>query len=430
MRLIFIFINSFFILSTTIFSQQQEKILLVDGYLHVGNEKVLKTATIGIINGRISFIKNSPAYTPSPSEWDTIIELKGKHIYPGFIAPNSTLGLTEIDAVRATRDFDEVGTYNPHIRSQIAFNIESKIISTIRTNGVLISQATPRGGNISGTSSIMKLDGWNWEDATIKKDDGIHLNWPSSSSGGGWWADPKPKTRNKNYEIQKSEIYDFFELAKAYSKSNKKKKIDIRLEALVSCFKGNKRVYIHADELQQLVDVIDFSKHFKLKYPVIIGGYDSHNITRLLTDNNIPVMLKRPHSLPENESDDVDINYKLAYLLQKDGVKFCIQNEGDMEAMNARNLPFLAGTAMAYGLTEEQAIKSISLSTAEIIGIANDYGSIEKDKSATLFVSNGDALDMRSNQIFMALIDGKFMSTSNMQIELYKKYSKKYNNKQ
>ena len=124
MRLIFIFINSFFIISTTIFSQQHEKILLVDGYLHVGNEKVLKTAAIGIIDGRISFIKNSTAYTPSASEWDTIIELKGKHIYPGFIAPNSTLGLTEIDAVRATRDFDEVGTYNPHIRSQIAFNIE------------------------------------------------------------------------------------------------------------------------------------------------------------------------------------------------------------------------------------------------------------------------------------------------------------------
>lgn len=407
-------------------AQSKERILIVDGYLHVGNGDVLETAAIGVVDGKISFVKNSNAYTVDKTEWDTIISVKGKHIYPGFIAPNSTLGLTEIDAVRATRDFDEVGTYNPHIRSQIAFNVESKVISTVRTNGVLISQATPRGGSISGSSSVMKLQGWNWEDATILKDDGIHINWPSSVSGGGWWAEPAPKTANKEYTSQKAKLYEFFELSKAYSKTADNEKFDIRLEAMRACFKGEKRVYIHADELQQLVDIIDFAAHFDLKHPVIVGGYDAHHITRRLSDAKIPVMVVRPHSLPENEEDDIDMGYKLPFLLNQGGVKFCIQNQGDMEAMNARNIPFLAGTAMAYGLTEEEAISAVSLSAAEILGIDKMYGSIEKGKSATLFVSEGNALDMRTNQVVLGLVDGEFMPITNMQYELFKKYTEKY----
>ncbi|MCH2229009.1 MAG: amidohydrolase family protein [Crocinitomicaceae bacterium] len=414
-------------LSWVSFGQSMDKILLIDGYLHVGNGEIMETAAIGIIEGKIAFVKNSNAYTIDQTEWDTIISVKGKQVYPGFIAPNSTLGLTEIDAVKATRDFDEVGTYNPHIRSQIAFNVESKVISTVRTNGVLLSQASPRGGSISGSSSIMKLLGWNWEDATVLKDDGIHLNWPSTFTGGGWWAEPAPKNTNKDYTSQKAKLYDFFEMSKSYAKTNENIKYDIRMEAMRACFKGDKRVYIHADELQQLVDIIDFAAHFDLSFPVIVGGYDSHHITRRLADAKIPVMVVRPHSLPENEEDDIDMSYKLPFLLQEGGVEFCIQNHGDMEAMNTRNIPFLAGTAMAYGLTEEQAISSISLSSAKILGIDKTHGSVEKGKSATLFVSEGNALDMRTNQVILGLVDGEFMPITNMQYELFQKYTEKYN---
>jgi len=423
-----ILIFSFLALSISGFSQDYSKILLVNGFLHVGNGETMQSALIGIEDGKITLIKNAFAYTYDREDWDTIIQMDGRHIYPGFIAPNSTLGITEIDAVRATRDFDEVGTYNPHVNSQIAFNVESTVISTVRTNGVLISQATPRGGYISGSSSIMKLDGWNWEDATISKADGIHLNWPSSMQGGGWWAEPKPKTVNKNYNKQKNELYAFFEMAKAYSKTKKNEEFDIRMEAMRECFKGKKRVYIHADDIQQLVDIIEFAQLFELKFPVIVGGYDAHLITRKLVDAEIPVMLQRTHSLPKNENDDVDLPYKLPYLLQQGGVKFCLQNAGDMEAMNARNIPFLAGTAVAYGLTIEEAVSSVSLSSCEIMGIDKMYGSIEIGKAATLFVSDGNALDMRTNNLFLALIDGLFMSLENHQTELYKKYSKKYSN--
>ena len=407
-------------------AQEAKSILITGGHLHLGNGESIITGAVGVRDGKIVFAKNSLTFTVDRSKWDTIIDVSGKHIYPGFIAPNSTLGLTEIDAVRATRDYDEVGTYNPHVRSQIAFNVESKVMSTVRTNGVLMSQATPRGGIISGTSSIMALDGWNWEDATISVDDGIHLNWPSSMQGGGWWAEPAPKKRNERYNDRKQEIYEFFEMAKAYSNIRKHEDKDQRLESMRECFKGVKRVYIHANELQELVDIIEFSRALKLKFPVIVGGYDSHLITRQLVDANIPVMVLRPHSLPQNEEDDINHPYRLANLLHEGGVKFCIQNAGGMEAMNARNLPFLAGTAMSFGLSTEEAIRSITLSSAEILGIDESFGSIEKGKSATLFVSEGDALDMRTNKMVLGMINGKFISTSNFQTELYEKYTKKY----
>jgi len=408
------------------YSQDAKSVLITGGYLHVGNGEIIETAAVGVQDSKIIFAKNALTFTVDESKWDTIIDVTGKHIYPGFIAPNSTLGLTEIDAVRATRDYDEVGIYNPHVRSQIAFNVESKVISTVRTNGVLVSQATPRGGIISGTSSIMALDGWNWEDATISVDDGIHLNWPSSMQGGGWWAEPAPKKRNEKYTERKKEIYDFFEMAKAYSEVATPEEKDLRLEAMRGCFNGDKRVYIHADELQELVDILEFARELDLKFPVIVGGYDAHLITRQLKDSKIPVMIVRPHSLPENEEDAVDHPYHLASLLQDGGVRFCIQNSGGMEAMHTRNLPFLAGTAMAYGLNEEQAVRAISLSSAEILGIDKHYGSIEKGKSATLFVSDGDALDMRTNNMVLGMINGKMISTGNFQQDLFEKFTDKY----
>ena len=125
-----------------------------------------------------------------PNAFDTIYRLYNKHIYPGFIVPNTTLGITEIDAVRASNDYEETGSINPNTRSLIAYNAESKITRTVRSNGVLIAQVTPRGGLISGQSSIMHLDGWGWEDAVLRSDDGIHLNWPSSFYKTGWWAEP------------------------------------------------------------------------------------------------------------------------------------------------------------------------------------------------------------------------------------------------
>ena len=416
----FIF-SALFLIANSSFTQ---KVLYTDVTVHVGNGTVIENAIVGCDADRFVLIKNALTSSFKAKNWDTIVSLQGQHMYPSFVATNTTLGLTEIDAVRATRDFDDVGEFNPHVRTQIAFNTESRVVETVRTNGVLLTQATPRGGRVSGVSSIMRLFAWNWEDATVLKDDGIHINWPKSTQGGGWWAEPKPKKRNKNYASEILKLMRFFELAKAYDSNEVP--FDQRLEAMKDCFVGTKRVYIHANELQQIHDVIDFVNAFKFPFPVIIGGYDAHLIGKKLKDANIPIMLDRIHGLPQIEDEATDLPYRIPALLKEQGIKFCLQGSGDMEAMNSRNLPFLAGTAMAYGLEEEAAVRSISLDPCEIIGIAADYGSIEKGKKASFFVSVGNALDMMTNDVTLICLDGVLRSTSNFQLELYKRYRDKY----
>jgi imidazolonepropionase-like amidohydrolase len=393
------------------FIANAQRILLLNGTAHIGDGQVIESAAIGVVNDRILFIKNALTQTFDPAQWDTIIQLKGQHIYPALISANNTLGLTEIDAVRATRDFNDVGVWNPHVRAQIAFNVESRVIETVRTNGVLISQATPRGGYISGTSSLMNLYGWNWEDATIVANDGIHLNWPYSK---------------ETYQKEKQEIYQFFEMAKAYADRKDAQPNDLRLEAMKACFKGQKRVYIHAESLQQIVDVIDFSKDFELPFPVIVGGDEAYLIGAKLKDSKIPIMLNRIHSLPKHEDDLTYQPYRLPALLKEQGILFCLQNEGAMQPMNTRNLPFQAGTTMAYGLTAEEALQTVSLNVCKIAGIDQDYGTLAAGKKATFFVSKGPALDMKTNLVTLILIDGKFCPTSNFQQELYQKYQDKY----
>lgn len=411
------------------FGQQKKTILLTNGYLHVGNGETLETAAVGIKNGEITLVRNSLTYSYSVSDWDTIIDLKGQHIYPGLVAPNSTLGLTEIDAVRATRDFDEVGSLNPHIRALIAYNVESDVIATVRSNGVLITQITPRGGIITGSSSVMHLDGWNWEDAAISVDDGIHLNWPSSFSGHDKAVDKTEESKRKSeYEKKKREIYAFFTTAQAYAEKNNREVPELRLEAMKGCFNEQKRVYIHANELQQLLDVIDFTRYFNLKFPVIVGGYDSYLLLPQLHDSKIPVMLPRLHMLPENEDDPIDLPYRLPGILREANIPFCLQNEGDMEAMNARNIPFLAGHTTGFGLSREDALRAVSLSACEIMGIDKKYGSIEVGKKATLFVSKGSAFDMMTNDVVMALMNGIWVDLDDRQKQLYRKYEEKYKN--
>ena len=193
---------------------QTESVLILNGTAHLGTGDVLENAAIGLRNGKIDYV--GFARSVDRARYDQVIEAKGQHIYPGFIAPNSTLGLQEIGAVRATRDDAEVGTYKPHVRSVIAFNTDSEVTPTVRTNGVLMGQITPRGGTISGSSCIVHFDGWNWEDAALRKVDGIHLNWPSTHH-----RHRKDGTidirKRKTYDQQFREIQHFFEEAQAYA---------------------------------------------------------------------------------------------------------------------------------------------------------------------------------------------------------------------
>lgn len=415
----------FAVISFVSFAQKSKHVLLKNSYAHLGNGQVIENSYVSFKDGKIELVANATNSKIDLSTFDTIIDVSGKHIYPGLIAPNCILGLQEAEAVRQTSDYAEVGNYNPHIRSLIAYNAESKILETVKTNGVLYTQATPRNGIISGSSSIMSTEAWNWEDAVLKADDGIHINFPKSIIKQGWWAEPEPSNTNNKYSDQVNELSAFFEEALAYSKTDKVTDKNLRFEAMKGVFSGDKILYFHADYVKDILGVINFSKKFNLKKVVLVGGKDSYKLTKELKANNIAVMLNRVHDLPDLPEQDVDLIYKMPYLLQKDSVLFCLQNQGDMEAMNARNIAFLAGTAAAYGLTKEQALQSITLSSAKIMGVDHLIGSIEKGKSASIVISDGDILDMKTNKIILAYINGKQIKLSNFQNDLQKKYSQK-----
>ncbi len=421
----FLFLLSITFLSSLLTAQNQKRILLKNAYAHIGNGQVIENSYIAIKDGKIDLIADARLTKIDLAQFDTTIDLSGKHIYPGLIAPNCILGLQEAEAVRQTSDYAEVGEYNPHVRSLIAYNAESKILETVKANGVLYTQSTPRYGRIAGMSSVLATDGWNWEDAVIKIDDGVHINFPNTIQKHGWWAEPEPSEKNTKYTEQVNELIAFFDNAYAYYNTQNITDKNLRFEAMKGIFDGTKNLYVRADYVKDIIGAINFSKKCHVKKMVIVGGKDSYKVTKLLRENNIAVMINRLHDLPDLPEAETDLIYKLPYLLQKDSVMFCLQNQGDMEAMNARNIAFLAGTAAAYGLTKEQALQSITLSSAKILGIDKLVGSIESGKLASLIVSEGDILDMRTNKIILAYINGRSIKLTNFQNELNKKYSDK-----
>ena len=425
-------LTTLFLVSGILFAQQvpatkqQKAILISNVTIHIGNGKVIENGAITFENGKITQVLSmQPAANSSAFE---IINGKGKHVYPGFIAPNSTLGLVEIDAVKSSDDEDEIGSFNPHIKSSIAYNAESKVIETVRPNGVLMAQITPRGGRISGTSSIVQLDAWNWKEAMIKENDGIHLNFPATFKKNGWWAEPGTSEVNKEYNKQIEELNTFFVDCKTYQEAKPLER-NLIFESTKGLFDGSQTLYIHANNEKQIIHAVAFSKQNQIKKIVIVGGFEAYKVADLLLANSISVLLKRPHSMPEKDEQDVNLPYKIAKLLSDKGVLFALENSGDKERMNTRNLPFLAGSCAAFGLDKEIALQLITLNTAKILGIDSTCGSLEVGKDATLFISDGDALDMRTNKLSKAFIQGRSISLENHQTDLNKKYKEKYGQK-
>jgi imidazolonepropionase-like amidohydrolase len=402
--------------------KQTKSILILGAKAHIGDGTVIENSYISIVDGKIATIGDASFL--KPAKHDIVIEGSGKHVYPGFIAPNSTLGLVEIDAIRASDDESEMGEFNPHIRSIIAYNAESVVVESVRPNGVLVAQIAPRGGRISGTSSIVQMDAWNWEDATIKENDGLHLNWPSSFSRTGWWAEPGPIEPNKKYDEQLKSIQDFFDKSFAYLKSETTIK-DIPFQAMKGLTSGEKTLYINANGEKEITDVILFKIKNNIPKVTIVGGYYANRVAGLLKENNISVLLRRVHDLPFLEDEDVNMPYKNAKTLVDAGVLVGLENSGNMERMQTRNLPFYAGTCAAWGLSKEEALQLITSNSAKILGIDVNYGSLKAGKSATLFISEGDALDMKTNKILDAYIDGRKISLKSHHTQLYDRYKEK-----
>jgi len=403
-------------------SPQTKTVYLIGGTIHVGDGTVIERGTLGFAEGKITLVSDNIAIRIDSSQ-AIQIDASGMHIYPGFISTNTVNGLVEVQALRQTRDSYEVGNFKPHVRTIIAYNTDSWVTPTVRSNGILLSQIRPVGGRIAGTSAVVQHDAWNYEDAVVKEEDGIFVSWPSVVSRGGWWGSPGKVKSNEKYDDQIMEMRNFFTEAQAYCLGETNEQPNLVLAAMCPCFTKDKTVYIGANQAKAITDAVAFSKEFPINM-VLIGGTESWLVTDVLKENNIPVILARTHRLPFLPSADVDMPFKLPSILQKEGILFAMTAQtGSGEQ---RNLPFTIGKSVAFGLSKEEALMAITKNPAEILGIADRVGTLEEGKDATLIISEGDALDVLTNEIVLAFIEGRPVNLDNKQKELYRKFMEKY----
>nr|MBC7613067.1 amidohydrolase family protein [Pseudopedobacter sp.] len=399
---------------------QTGTIALTNGVIHIGNGEVIENGMIVFSNGKIIDVR------PSASIMDIkVFDLKGKHVYPGVIASSTNLGLVEISAVGATADYEELGDINPSIRSLVAYNTDSKVINTLRSNGVLLAHIVPQGGSISGTSSVVQLDAWNWEDAAYKKDMAVHFNWPTAKTRGGGrrgGAVISEDQQKERYQKQLTELNNYFAEAKAYASTEKPNTFNARFDAMKGLFNGNKKAMVNVNDQKDIIVAVKFFESFGIT-PVLVGAEDAVEITGFLKDHNVPIIMYESQSLPVNDDDDVYLPYKNAKILHDAGLLIAMSVDGYWQQ---RNLPFMAGVSAAYGLTKEEALATITSNTAKILGIDNMTGTLEVGKDANIIISEGDALDMMTNNVTTAFIQGRSIDLNNVQKQLYKKYAEKY----
>jgi len=404
---------------------QAAPVLLLGGTLHTGTGQVIENAAVAFDKGRLVYAGPRAGFAQTAGY--TVRDVSGQHVYPGLILPNTTLGISEVESIRATVDDQEVGALNPNVRSVIAYNTDSDVIPTVRLNGVLLAQSTPRGGLLSGQSSIVQLDAWNWQDALVKADDGLHLTWPQQVVRLNPAEDAAALTRRQ--EARTAQLRDLEALlseAAAYRQQPAGRRENLRLSSMGGLFDGSKTLYIHADYGKELIESVRFARRLGVQKVALVGARDAWMVLDFLKQNDVAVVLSRVHALPRRDADDYDQPYKLPAQLQAAGVRYCLDYQGSQETSGARNLAFIAGTAVAYGLTKEQALTAITLSSARILGIDKDYGSLESGKSATLVVSKGDLLDMRTNAVTAAYIDGRSIALESKQTYLDRKFRGKY----
>lgn len=398
-----------------------QKTIIEHATIHIGNGELIEDGQLYMDQGKIIYVGKNAGSIPS----EVIrIDAKGAHLYPGFIALNTEVGLEEISQVKATIDKSELGSMNPNVRSLIAYNTDSKIIPTLRSNGVLYAQSSPAGGIISGQSSVFKMDGWNWEDAVVTSDEGIWLTWPTINNQRGWWAEPERSNPNDKYKKETDAIVDYFMQAKAYhlGKDSSLLLSHLGYDAMRGLWTENKRLFIRVNEAKGMIQCVQLMESMGIK-PVLVGATEAWKITDFLREKKLSIILQKTHSLPGRTDEDIWQPYKTPKILQDAGILFAISESGFWEQ---RNLGFQAGHTIGYGLTPEQALTSITLNPAKILKLENQLGSLEMGKNASLFMSKGDALDMRTQHITHAWIQGCPIDLDDLHKQLYKKYSKKY----
>ncbi|MFH1373522.1 MAG: amidohydrolase family protein [bacterium] len=405
--------------------KQQNPVILRGGDLYTISDGVKQQTDLLFEKGRITQIGRDL----TPPKDAQVIDVTGKHVYPGLIAAQTSIGLIEIGEVRATNDRSEIGLVNPDVQTHVAYNPDSEIIPSVRANGITTALIVPGGRLITGRSSLINLDGWTVEDAAEKLNVGLHLVWPRTRVITAWWMEQSAEEQKKEMTENRRRLHQVFDDALTYylaRQADPTLETDSRWEAMVPVLAGDMPVFVTANDYQQVEQAVSFT-HEKGLRMILVGGTDAWMLTDLLKEHNIPVILKRTQSLPAHSDDGYDLSYRAPALLAEAGVKFCLSSAGanGASATGARNLPLQAGQAVAFGLPHQEALRAITLSTAEILGVAADLGSLEVGKKATLIVAEGDILDPLTHRVVLEFIEGRQVDLDNRHRELYRKYQQK-----
>jgi imidazolonepropionase-like amidohydrolase len=388
--------------------KQDHPIALVNGTVYPVSGPAIERGTIVFIEGKITAV-GKDVEVPDGAER---VDLKGQRVYPGLFEAMSDIGLVEIDAVRSTIDKSEAGSVNPNVKAWVSVNPDSEVIPVTRSNGVLLAVTAPSGVLISGQAGVLQLDGWTYEDLTLKAPVGLVVNWPRIRT-----ADDKPHEA----------LDKLFEEAAAYvkaRKANPEQASDLRHEAIARVLNREIPLIVAAEELNQIQSAVAFADKHGVKL-IIDGGYDAPLCANLLAAKNVPVIVGGVYRLPRRRSDSYDRAYTVPEELHRAGVTFCISGANRFGSSNARNLPYHAATAAAFGLPAEEALKSITLSPAEILGVADRVGSLDVGKDATLFIADGDPLEA-STHVTAAYVQGRALDLTDRHKQLYEKYRAKY----
>jgi imidazolonepropionase-like amidohydrolase len=400
---------------------QAGTIALVGGTVHPVDGPDIPNGTVIFSNGKITAIGASVTVPADAQK----IDVTGKHVYPSLIDASTVIGLTEIGAIRATNDAAEVGDINPNVRAEVAVNPESEIIPVTRSNGVLLALTTPNGGVICGTSALLQLDGWTWEDLTLQSPIAMHVNWPRMSPVTAWWMQDSEEKQLERRDQQLRVVRQAFDDARTYmmaKAAGQAPEPDFRWDAMIPVLEGKLPVAIEADELQQIQAAAAFGESEKIKV-IIVGGYDAPLCAELLKRDSIPVIIGGILRTPQRVDDPFDTPFTVPDRLRQAGVSYCISGGGD--ASNVRNLPYHAAKAASYGLPVAEALKSITIYPARILGVADRVGSLAVGKDATLFVADGDILDIPTH-VEQAFIQGRKLDLTDKQRVLWDKYKEKY----
>ena len=411
---------------------QSGPIVLIGGRVYPVSGPVIPDGYVVFDNGLITDVgamQSGGLLPTSVASGALQVKVIGKHVYPGLIGSYTQMGLTEIASVRASRDFDETGGTTPEVVASVAINPDSNLLTVTRTNGVLLCGTFPTSGIIPGRASVIQLEGWTSEDMTIRRDAGLIVGWPFVRTIRAPWMDKGDDEQQKDIRANLERIRDIFRSAGAYVRTkaadDQKQPTDLRLEAMRPYITGatpQGTVFIEASDYDQIMSAIAFAREFSLKI-VIIGGRDAPMAAKLLKERQIPVIVGTTHGFPKRDDSPYNESYTMPAKLHEAGITFAIAS-GE-ETPHERNLPYVAAMAVSHGLPWDAALRSITLSAAEILGVADKVGSLDKGKHATLIVTNGPAMEVTTN-VTMAFIQGRQIDLRNKQTELADKYREKY----